>query len=157
MFARRVVGHVADIDRAWRARIAQLGLRRSNPALRLLDVLPQNPVVNTQRVMDLLGVDKHAARRCLNTLEAAGVLVQRSAGKRNRVYEAEAVADAFSALADHRPGEPAPRPPTLQIPPPAVETRCGAETKRGGQCRHPIPRKGGQCQAGHRQDGSLDV
>ena len=97
-YTRRIVDHVADLQQGWRARLLNGGVRRSNSAIRLIDVLPSHPVLNAASAARLLGVDTRTARRSIDLLVAARILVQRSAGRRNRVYEAEAIMDAFTAL-----------------------------------------------------------
>lgn len=159
-YAQRILAHLSDVRDRWRAQAAASGLRKSSAALRLIELLPRHPVLTTPHVMDLLGAKKHTALRSLNTLQRAGILVQRSAGRRNRVFEAEAIMDACASLASVRPGESDIRLPSLAsdsptaLAPghsqsPTAERRCNAKTKRGGRCRHPRPRPGGRCPAGH--------
>ncbi|MYJ81547.1 MAG: Fic family protein [Acidimicrobiaceae bacterium] len=104
-YAERILSHISDVGDRWRAQAAAAGLRKSSAALRLIELLPAHPVLTMPQVMDLLGVKKHTALRSLDALQRAGILVQRSAGRRNRVFEAEAIMDAFAALASVRPGD----------------------------------------------------
>lgn len=98
-YTRRIVDHVAELQETWRDRLLGEGVRSSNSAVRLIDALPANPVLNAASVASLLEVDIRTARRSIDLLVTARILVQRSAGRRNRVYEAEAIMDTFAALA----------------------------------------------------------
>ena len=153
-YARRVIAHIAAINELWRAQVSALGVRSNNAALRMLEHLPRRPILNLGLAMQILGASKHTANRCLTTLEQAGVLVQRSAGKRNRVYEAQAVTDAFASLAAiSGPNSTVQLPhPISQSVPPDPQNRCGAKTLRGKPCKHPRPAAGNKCQAGHKRE-----
>ena len=104
-YARRIIDHVAAIRHRWLRTMRALGVRRSNAAVRLIEVLPTRPVLNADSAAQMLGADPRTARRSLDLLTSAGILVQRSAGKRNRVFEAAAITDAFSALASINVGD----------------------------------------------------
>jgi Fic family protein len=56
------------------------------PAIRLLDLLPSNPVVTLARAIELLGVSKPTALKAIEVLEAAGVLKETSGRRRDRVH-----------------------------------------------------------------------
>ena len=111
-YARRIIDHVAAIRRLWLRLLRSMGVRRSNAAVRLVELLPVRPVVNADSAAQMLGVDSRTARRSLDLLVTAGILVQRSAGKRNRVFEADAITGAFAALASINPGDQ-----DIQLPP----------------------------------------
>ena len=98
-YTQRIVSHVSALQQDWRDRLTARGVRRSNSAMRLIDALPSNPVLNAASAADLLTVDPRTARRSIDLLVGAGILVQRSAGRRNRVYEVESIIDTFAALA----------------------------------------------------------
>ena len=98
-YTQRIIAHVAALQRGWRDRLISAGVRRSNSAMRLIDALPSNPVLNAASVADLLAVDPRTARRSIDLMVQEGILAQRSAGRRNRVYEAESIMDTFAALA----------------------------------------------------------
>ena len=98
-YTQRIVSHVSALQQDWRNRLIARGVRRSNSVMRLIDVLPSNPVLNAASAADLLAVDPRTARRSIDLLVAAGILVQRSAGRRNRVYEVESVIDTLAVLA----------------------------------------------------------
>lgn len=58
----------------------------STAALRLFETLPFNPVVTVTRVMQLLKTSKPTAGRAMGLLEKAGVLVETTGRKRDRVF-----------------------------------------------------------------------
>ena len=103
-FARRIIDHVAAIQNDWRERIRPTGIRANNAAMRLIDLLPSQPVLNANSAAELLDVNPRTARRSIDLLSNAGILVQRSAGKRNRVFEADAIMGTFTTLARLSPG-----------------------------------------------------
>ena len=70
---------------------------------RLLDHLAAHPILNVERAAELLGASWRTGARSLEQLQDAGILVQRSAGRRNRVYEAEAITDAFATATRSSP------------------------------------------------------
>ena len=96
IYAERLIAQVSRIQDDWQHRIAARGVKRTTAAARLLEHLPSHPVLNAEKAADLLGSSWRTGARSLAALEQAGVLVQRSAGKRNRVYEADAITAAFA-------------------------------------------------------------
>ena len=95
-YAGQLIDQVAAIGAEWRRIAAAAGITPTAGAGRLLDHLPSNPVLNASRAAELLGVSWRTGARSLLRLESAGILVQRSAGRRNRVYEAAAITGAFA-------------------------------------------------------------
>jgi Fic family protein len=55
-------------------------------AVRLFELLPRHPVVSVASVMKLLETSKPTAARAIDTLEAAGVLIETTGKKRDRWY-----------------------------------------------------------------------
>lgn len=88
---------MARVQADWNQRLHDTSAKKSTAAIRLLDHLPSHPVLNAGKAAELLGASRRTGARSLTALEQAGVLVQPSAGKRNRVYEAEAITGAFAA------------------------------------------------------------
>lgn len=70
-------------------------LRSDAAGRRLIELLPEMPVLTTASVVDRLAVTWKAALDGIAELRDAGMLVQTSVGRRNRVYEAR---DVFSSL-----------------------------------------------------------
>ena len=98
-YTLRIVSHVEALQQDWRDRLISAGARRSNSVMQLIDALPANPVLNAASAAELLAVDPRTARRSIDLLVGAGILVQRSAGRRNRVYEVDSIIDTFANLA----------------------------------------------------------
>lgn len=73
---------------AWRARRRY---RDKSAALRALDLLPDYPVITTGRLGERLGVSAPAANAAIAQLVEAGVLVERTGYRRNRVFAAQEV------------------------------------------------------------------
>ncbi len=69
-------------------------------AWRLAEMLPAHPVVTYEVVQRALGVSAPTAYVAIDTLADAGVLVPRSADKRNRVWDAVEVLAALDEFAD---------------------------------------------------------
>ena len=60
------------------------------PAIRLLDVLPERPVVTLPQAMELLKVSKPTAIKAIDALTKAGILKETTGLQRDRVYAYEA-------------------------------------------------------------------
>ncbi len=73
---------------AWRARRRY---RDKSAALRALDLLPDYPVITAGRLGERLGVSAPAANGAIAQLVEAGVLVERTGYRRNRVFVAQEV------------------------------------------------------------------
>jgi Fic family protein len=56
------------------------------PAIRLLDLLPQHPMVTLAKAVELLGVTKPTTTKALEALQQAGVLEEITGRRRDRVY-----------------------------------------------------------------------
>ncbi len=83
--ARVFAGHVAELQGRW---IEQAGNpRRNSGPLRLIELLPSQPIINVKTAAQLLGGTEERARQALLRLEQAGVLRQTAVGRRNRAWE----------------------------------------------------------------------
>ena len=135
---------------------------------RLLAHLPTAPVVTAGSARVLLRATERTARDAVSRLEEAGILAQRSAGRRYRVFECVAMIDAFTEVAREQPADnltllsasrPArthPRSGPSGSPIEGDDARlCNAATIRGRGCTHPKPRPGGSCPAGPQKPVSL--
>ncbi len=92
---RAFAGHVADLQRSW---IEQAGSpRRNSGPLRLIELLPAQPIINVKTAAQLLGGTEERARQAILRLEQAGVLRQTAVGRRNRAWECVGLFD----LLDH--------------------------------------------------------
>lgn len=85
----------ADGVRAAQALFSLLGADRARvlahaavtlPAMRLLDLLPSNPVLTLPLAVELIGVSKPTAIKAIQALEKAKVLVETTGRRRDRVY-----------------------------------------------------------------------
>ena len=95
-------------------------------------------------------VDERSARRAVNRLACLGILAQRSAERRNRVFECAEMMDAFTEAARQQPAASLPflaartaadRQDALGV--------CGALTRKKTRCRHSQPALGSRCRTGH--------
>jgi Fic family protein len=87
---------IAEIQGAWRAR---LGPVRKNSSLELLlERLPEMPVLTVAGAARILKRSTPAANDAVNELVAGGILTPVNQGKRNRVYEARDLIDAFTSF-----------------------------------------------------------
>ncbi len=159
----RLTKHVKALSQRWTGQARQAGIRSSSAAAKLLDSLPRHPVVTADSASSLLSVDLRTAQRAVARLSKLGILEQRSAGRRNRVFECSDMMDAFTESVREQPASNltlsapvgTPGPPLPNSDGVALDSGdgniCGATTSRGRRCGHPQPRPGGQCPAGHRR------
>ncbi|MGK2877776.1 MAG: Fic family protein [Solirubrobacterales bacterium] len=61
--------------------------RAGSAARKLIQTLPEHPILSLGSAMEITGASDEACRRALNSLERSGVLNERTAGKRNRIWE----------------------------------------------------------------------
>lgn len=61
--------------------------RRGSAPRKLIEAIPAHPVLTLAHANELTGLSDEASRQALNRLEAAGVIRETTAGKRNRVWE----------------------------------------------------------------------
>ncbi len=83
--ASNLAKSVRDLQTEWLAMAGQP--RAGSSARKLIDALPTHPVLTLATAMEITGASDEACRQALNLLEAAGVLDETTAGKRNRVWE----------------------------------------------------------------------
>ncbi len=67
------------------------------PAARLLALLPSNPIINSNRAIELLDVSKPTALKAIESLQRAGILEETTGKRRDRIY---AYAAYLALLAD---------------------------------------------------------
>jgi len=114
---------VEQIETSWRAQVGQIRSRSATDLL--LRALPGAPVLSVSGAAELIGRSYPQVNEAIGRLVPAGVLTQISVGKRNRVFEARDIINAFTDLerqlaspeGDTRSSRPArpvpPRRPTL--------------------------------------------
>ncbi len=83
--AREFAGHVANLQSRWAEQAGNP--RRNSGPLRLIELLPSQPIVNVKTAAQLLGGTEERARQAIRRLEQAGVLRQTAVGRRNRAWE----------------------------------------------------------------------
>lgn len=115
--AHRFEEQVHDIQAEWRAR---LGVVRSNSTLDLaLDRIAGAPVLTVSGLAEMTGRSFEAANGAMERLVSAGVLTVADARRRNRVYEAREIIDAFTGLERQlasEQGDTIVSPPSRKVP-----------------------------------------
>lgn len=83
--AREFAGRVAELQRRW---LEQAGNPRGGSGpLRLIELLPSQPIVDVKTAAQALGGSEERARLAILRLEQAGVLRQTAVGRRSRAWE----------------------------------------------------------------------
>lgn len=99
---------IANLQEEW---LEQAGNPRMGSApRRLIESIPAQPVLTLAHAVELTGLSDEASRQALNRLEAAGVIRETTAGKRNRVWESVglfALMDEFERAIGDRARTPA--------------------------------------------------
>ncbi len=75
-------------------------------AVRLLELLPTNPIITTARALALLNVAKPTALRAIAALEAADILVEQTGKKRDRLWAYARYLDILDMSHDAAPPRP---------------------------------------------------
>ena len=96
-YSARIQTRLADIRRNWEQTVPLRGEYQR----RMVELLPTRPVFDIPTISQQLGVSQRTAARVVSRLQEGGVLRQRNAGKRNRVFEAAAIVDLFTSLPDN--------------------------------------------------------
>lgn len=150
----RLLGHIDALGERWKKAVVGSGMRHSGATLRLLRALPEHPVLTVNSIAGLLQMNKRTAQRAVNQLTALKILEQRSAGRRNRAFVCSDIMDAFAESVRQQPTTNLtlmPPPDDFDIEPRIAKHRmCGARTAQNTPCKHPRPRDGGSCPAGHK-------
>ncbi len=73
-------------------------------AARLFEALPKNPVVTVERVAGLLDTSKPTATKAINALVGAGLLVEATGRRRNRMFHYRAYLDLLREGTESGPG-----------------------------------------------------
>ncbi|TCO44377.1 Fic family protein [Kribbella antiqua] len=122
--AARFERTAAELKTAWRERAEPV---RAGSAVELLiETLPAAPVLTLGAAARLIARSQQAANQALARLVEVGVLREVTDGRRNRVYEAPELIDAFTLL-ERRFASPAAdtrvEPPSRPVPPRPEPTR----------------------------------
>lgn len=105
--ATEYLGEVEGLTRLWRERLAARpdAPRSDATAWALIGELPGHPIISAPVAAALTGRSKPQTYEALAQLEAAGVIVPLSSGRRNRTWEAAGLLDLLAGLeAGERPG-----------------------------------------------------
>ena len=94
--ARWFEERVSELREDWRERAGNP--RRGSATRLLIDALSAAPVLTVATAAELAGRSFQATNLSIDRLVDAGVLVQVNVGRRNRVFEAPELIDAFTAL-----------------------------------------------------------
>ena len=107
--ARAFASQVAELQGRW---IEQAGNpRRNSGPLRLIELLPSQPIINVKTAAQRLGGTEERARQAILRLEQAGVLRQTVVGRRNRAWECVGLFDLLDRFErELGPAARAPRP-----------------------------------------------
>lgn len=95
--ARRYSADIAELLKAWRARVGSV--RAGSSAAALLEILPGLPVITVDSAASLISRSKVKTGQAVNRLVAAGILEQRDVGRqRYRVFSAPDVLRLFTSV-----------------------------------------------------------
>ena len=94
--ASRFEEQVRALQKSWHERAGHV--RRDSAARLLIEALPAAPVLTTSTAAELIGRSFQAASQAINQLMEARVLAQVTVGRRNRIFEAPELIEAFTAL-----------------------------------------------------------
>ncbi|QIK84510.1 Fic family protein [Sanguibacter sp. HDW7] len=95
----RLVDDLAAQVAEGREALAATGLRSQAGAWKVLPVLVAQPVLNSRFLQERLGMNQVGAQRALDQLVAAGLLVERTGQRRNRVWEHGGIVTVLDAYA----------------------------------------------------------
>jgi hypothetical protein len=93
---RRLVDDLRSIRKEWNARITA---RRDSAVHRVADLLIKHPVFNAQLLRRELDISTGNARRYVDPLTDAGIIVEFTDRARNRAWRAPEVLSALDAFA----------------------------------------------------------
>jgi Fic family protein len=100
---RELVSELHTTRADWNDRITA---RSDSAVWQIADLLLRRPVINTALLNDELGIESKHARRYLEPLSEAGIIIETSSGPRSRVWRSPEVIAALDAFADRaRRGE----------------------------------------------------
>jgi Fic family protein len=103
--ASEYVGAVGELTEGWRAAVATSpkAPRADAAAWAVIDVLPAHPIITAPVAAAATGRSRPQIYQAVETLQAAGVLIPLSRGRRNRSWEAAGLLDLIAGLEAGRP------------------------------------------------------
>lgn len=94
---RELVNELHAMRTEWSDRITA---RSDSAVWQIADLLLRRPVINTALLTEELGIDSKHARRYLEPLSEAGVIIETSSGPRSRVWRSPEVIAALDAFGE---------------------------------------------------------
>jgi Fic family protein len=94
---RELVGELHAIRAEWNDKITA---RSDSAVWQIADLLLRRPVINTALLTEELGIDSKHARRYLEPMSEAGIIIETSSGPRSRVWRSPEVIAALDAFAE---------------------------------------------------------
>jgi Fic family protein len=87
---------VLELQESWRQRLGKV--RSDSAALLLIGAIPGAPIITVKSASELVRKSGQAVNQAIAQLVDAGILKQSTIGRRNRVFEAVELIDAFTDL-----------------------------------------------------------
>lgn len=94
---RELVSELHAVRAEWNDKITA---RSDSAVWQIADLLLRRPVINTALLTEELSIESKHARRYLEPLSRAGIIIETSSGPRNRVWRSPEVIAALDAFAD---------------------------------------------------------
>jgi hypothetical protein len=94
---RELVTELHAVRAEWNDKITA---RSDSAVWQIADLLLRRPVINTALLTEELGIESKHARRYLEPLWGAGIIIETSSGPRSRVWRSPEVIAALDAFAD---------------------------------------------------------
>lgn len=94
---RELVSELHAVRAEWNDKITA---RSDSAVWQIADLLLRRPVINTALLTEELGIESKHARRYLEPLSGAGIIIETSSGPRSRVWRSPEVIAALDAFAD---------------------------------------------------------
>ena len=95
--ARELVSELHAMRAEWNDKITA---RSDSAVWQIADLLLRRPVINTALLAEELNIDSKHARRYLEPLSEAGIIIETSSGPRSRVWRSPEVIAALDAVAE---------------------------------------------------------
>ena len=94
---RELVNELHTVRAEWNNKITA---RSDSAVWQIADLLLRRPVINTTLLTEELGIESKHARRYLQPLSVAGIIIETSSGPRSRVWRSPEVIAALDAFAE---------------------------------------------------------
>jgi hypothetical protein len=94
---RELVNELHAVRAGWNDRLAA---RSDSPVWQIADLHLRRPVINTALLAEELGIESKHARRYLDPLSGAGIIIETSSGPRSRIWRSPEVIAALDAFTE---------------------------------------------------------